>query len=176
MNQNKVASILKTYGVINGIAGIILAIIIGSDLGGEIAFSFAAAVVVGSFGIYAFGEVIEILHDIRENTKSMGVSDKTLGQSFIATRNNKKVKSEHYNEKPLSSVGNTSKQDGQTSPKSEKTEQTSKESNTVEEAFFDTRRNGIGENIVCPKCGTSQRGNRNMCYNCALPFKYRDEI
>lgn len=28
--------------------------------------------------------------------------------------------------------------------------------------------------IVCPRCGRRQRGNRNFCYSCELPFRYEE--
>lgn len=29
--------------------------------------------------------------------------------------------------------------------------------------------------ICCPRCGKKQRGNRNFCYNCEVPFIYETE-
>jgi len=31
------------------------------------------------------------------------------------------------------------------------------------------------ENIACPNCGRKQKGNRNACYFCAIPFQYENE-
>ena len=31
------------------------------------------------------------------------------------------------------------------------------------------------EVIACPRCGRRQRGNRNACYACGLPFQYEAE-
>jgi len=29
--------------------------------------------------------------------------------------------------------------------------------------------------ITCPRCGKSQKGNRNLCLFCSLPFRYKSE-
>ena len=31
------------------------------------------------------------------------------------------------------------------------------------------------EVIRCPRCGRRQKGDRNCCYACGLPFRYEDE-
>lgn len=31
------------------------------------------------------------------------------------------------------------------------------------------------EVITCPRCGRRQRGNRDSCYACGLPFQYENE-
>ena len=31
------------------------------------------------------------------------------------------------------------------------------------------------EVIACPRCGRRQKGNRDSCYACGLPFQYEDE-
>lgn len=70
-NENSVAKILKVYGIVNGIASLVLAIILHHNL--PRAFDslwiveFGAGL-VASFLIYAFGEVIQLLQDIKYNT------------------------------------------------------------------------------------------------------------
>ena len=39
-------------------------------------------------------------------------------------------------------------------------------------AVFPTR---TEEAIACPRCRRRQKGNRNTCYACGLPFQYEDE-
>ena len=39
------------------------------------------------------------------------------------------------------------------------------------EAVFPRR---TDELIACPRCGKRQRGNRNFCYSCELPFRYEE--
>ena len=39
------------------------------------------------------------------------------------------------------------------------------------EAVFPRRTDDL---IACPRCGRRQRGNRNFCYSCELPFRYED--
>lgn len=69
--SNKVADILQTYAALNGIAGFGLMFYIASDFNWVIAIFFFAAVVVASFLIYAFGEVIKLLQQIKDNTSGM---------------------------------------------------------------------------------------------------------
>ena len=75
--KNKVAEILKGYAIVNALAGVILGIIYAvgvnkffSSGGTAIAIFvlFASATAVASFGIYAFGELIQLLQDIKNNT------------------------------------------------------------------------------------------------------------
>lgn len=66
--QNIVAKILQVYACLNAAAWVIFAIIIAGEMGGIIAvLSFAIGVVV-SFFIYALGEIIELLNQIKLNT------------------------------------------------------------------------------------------------------------
>ena len=67
-NKNMVAVILKVYAIVNaiGLSGL-------SDSYNEI-FNmvytiFLGACIVVSFGIYAFGEVVQLLQDIKDGTK-----------------------------------------------------------------------------------------------------------
>ena len=72
--SNEVADILQTYAAINGIAGFGLMFYIASDFNWVIAVLYFAAIVVVSFLIYAFGEVIKLLQQIRDNTSGMSES------------------------------------------------------------------------------------------------------
>ncbi len=72
--SNKVADILQTYAIINGIAGFGLMFYIASGFNWVIAIFYFAAVVVASFLIYAFGEVIKLLQQIKDNTDGMSGS------------------------------------------------------------------------------------------------------
>ena len=72
--SNEVADILQTYAAINGIAGFGLMFYIASDFNWVIAVLYFAAIVVVSFLIYAFGEVIKLLQQIRDNTSGMSKS------------------------------------------------------------------------------------------------------
>ena len=66
--KNLVAKILQVYAWLNAVSGIILAIFIASEMSGIIAFIFGALVIVVSFFIYALGEIIELLDQIKLNT------------------------------------------------------------------------------------------------------------
>lgn len=72
--SNEVADILQTYAAINGIAGFGLMFYIASDFNWVIASFYFAAVIVASFLIYAFGEVIKLLQQIKDNTSGMSES------------------------------------------------------------------------------------------------------
>lgn len=63
--ENKVARILQYYGILNGIACIFIAIILGVN--GDPWIIFLAAGFLSSFLIYAFGEVVQLLQDIKNN-------------------------------------------------------------------------------------------------------------
>ena len=66
--KNLVAKILQVYACINAVAGIILAIFIAAEMSGIVAFIFGALAIVVSFFIYALGEIIELLDQIKLNT------------------------------------------------------------------------------------------------------------
>lgn len=67
-SKNMVAKILQIYAWLNGIAGAILAIVMGKSVGGYIAVISFAIVLVASFLIYALGEMIELLNQIQINS------------------------------------------------------------------------------------------------------------
>ena len=65
--KNSVANILKNYSYINGAVGIILALILWEEL--EIlSILIISMVIFINFLIYALGEVIELLYQIKINT------------------------------------------------------------------------------------------------------------
>ena len=70
-STNSVAKILKIYGWLNGIACIILGIILYNNLPGTFDYLWIVEVSAGilfSFLLYACGEAIQLLQDIRNNT------------------------------------------------------------------------------------------------------------
>lgn len=69
-SKNTVAQVLKVYAIINFIAGIILSFTIGSDIIDGIGIYFFAVSLVINFAIFAFGEVVQLLHDIKINTSN----------------------------------------------------------------------------------------------------------
>lgn len=66
--QNIVAKILQVYACLNAAAWVILAIIIAGEMGGIIAILACAVGILVSFFIYALGEIIELLNQIKLNT------------------------------------------------------------------------------------------------------------
>lgn len=66
--NNFVANVIKIYSVVNLIGVIILTLILSDSMGGFYAFVFFCIGPVVSFGMYAFGEIISLLQDIKDNT------------------------------------------------------------------------------------------------------------
>lgn len=67
--KNTVAVILHVYGWLNAICGIIVAIMLAiEDVNPLIISAELAAILVASFLIYALGEIIALLHEIKLNT------------------------------------------------------------------------------------------------------------
>ena len=65
--DNTVASLLKHCAMVNGAVSIIIAIILNSKYGPLWIIELLAGI-IASLLLYAFGEVVQILHDIRKNT------------------------------------------------------------------------------------------------------------
>ena len=64
--KNQVAKILQIYACVNAVAGLIFSCTIGD----EIAIIIFAITLIASFLIYALGEIIELLNQIKENTSN----------------------------------------------------------------------------------------------------------
>ena len=67
--KNTVAKILQIYAIINAVAGAIMTFVLADSLEWTIALIWLALVLVVSFFIYAFGEIIELLTEIKLNTR-----------------------------------------------------------------------------------------------------------
>ena len=67
-SRNTVATIIQVYAYLNVIAGAILSFIAADEVSGIVAVLFFAAVLFVSFMLYAFGEIIALLQDIKNNT------------------------------------------------------------------------------------------------------------
>ena len=66
MNKHKLADFIKGYSILNGVCWVILFFFM---LGNPIVAIFAlAAGILVSVGMYTIGEVLQILHEIRNNT------------------------------------------------------------------------------------------------------------
>jgi hypothetical protein len=85
--ENKVASILKTVGKVFAVIGIISALFIGGTLSGSgfdggIAFGTFVFILLSSgfstLCIYAFGEVIDLLQSIKNDTYFLEKSSKQI--------------------------------------------------------------------------------------------------
>lgn len=74
-SKNIVAKIIQVYAWLNAIAGLILATNIADNYYSTIyAFVFFAVVLFVSFMLYAFGEIIELLQGIKNNTYAPNVN------------------------------------------------------------------------------------------------------
>ncbi|WP_125115447.1 hypothetical protein [Agathobaculum sp. Marseille-P7918] len=70
--KNVVATVLKIYAIINAVAGLVIFFSMQEsyvDLIESLSFAFLGLCLVFSFGSYAFGEVIQLLQDIKDNTR-----------------------------------------------------------------------------------------------------------
>ena len=78
-SNNIVAKILQVYAYLNTAAGVIVALLLGKELGElgtVVAIYLFAAVLVASFLIFALGEIIDLLQNVKENTsKNVEISD-----------------------------------------------------------------------------------------------------
>ena len=76
--KNLVAKIMQIYAIVNAVAGAIVMILIADSLEWTVALVWFALVLVVSFFIYAFGEIIELLTEIKINTSSSAPIDESF--------------------------------------------------------------------------------------------------
>lgn len=93
--RNTVAKTIKMYAIINAIAGIILAIkassselftLYGSTFYGQgisVFVLIASTGIVVSFGIYALGEIIDLLQGIKDNIEKSKNDEKDESNSVL---------------------------------------------------------------------------------------------
>ena len=78
-SKNVVAKILQVYAYLNTAAGLVVALQLNKklgELGTVVAIYLFAAVLVASFLIFALGEIIDLLQNVKENTsRKMKISD-----------------------------------------------------------------------------------------------------
>ncbi len=75
-SNNIVAKVLQVYAYLNVAAGLILAFQLNKELGAMVAWFVFAAVLVASFFIFALGEIIDLLQNLKDNTnKTAEISD-----------------------------------------------------------------------------------------------------
>ena len=67
--KNIVAQVLKVYAIINFVVCLIMSVNIGNIFDGMGIYFFAVSLVV-NFGIFAFGEVVQLMQDIKINTQN----------------------------------------------------------------------------------------------------------
>lgn len=67
-SNNIVAKVLQVYAYLNAAAGIILAILLIKEWGAMVAAFIFALVLVINFLIFALGEIIDLLQNLKENT------------------------------------------------------------------------------------------------------------
>ena len=79
--KNLVAKILQIYALVNAVAGAVLMFIIADSLEWTVAIIWFALALVVSFFIYAFGEIIELLTEIKINSSGSSSVDEAF-ESF----------------------------------------------------------------------------------------------
>ena len=67
-SNNIVAKILQVYAYVNAASGLILALAVTEELGAVVAIVLFSLVLVASFFIFALGEIIDLLQNLKENT------------------------------------------------------------------------------------------------------------
>jgi len=67
-SNNIVAKILQVYAYVNAASGLILALALNKELGAVLAWIMFALVLVASFLVFALGEIIDLLQNLKENT------------------------------------------------------------------------------------------------------------
>mgnify|MGYP000096879077 CR=1 FL=1 len=67
-SNNIVAKILQVYAYVNAFFGMILATALKHELGALLAWIMFALTLVASFFIFALGEIIDLLQNLKENT------------------------------------------------------------------------------------------------------------
>ena len=67
-SKNIVAKIIQVYAYVNAAAWVILAFVIADALNWEVALGAFAVGLFASFLLYAFGEIIDLLQEIKSNT------------------------------------------------------------------------------------------------------------
>ena len=72
--KNTVAKVLKIYAIVNAGCGLLLGLYWGVESDSPIILDICICVIaisiVASFGIYAFGEVVQLLQDIKDGTNN----------------------------------------------------------------------------------------------------------
>lgn len=70
--ENNVAKVLKIYAIVNAACGFLLGLYFRGESDNPIIVGiciyFIATSIIASFGIYAFGEVVQLLQDIKDGT------------------------------------------------------------------------------------------------------------
>lgn len=67
-SNNIVAKILQVYAYVNAASGLILALALNEELGAVVAWVVFVLTLVASFFIFALGEIIDLLQNLKENT------------------------------------------------------------------------------------------------------------
>ena len=151
---NKYAHTLHIIGIIIIILGVIGSLIAGSATG-YYSFNWTVALVgilssvVSGIIFLGFSEIIELLDSINRklDTKLSSHEAKVTPSPVVPQKAVSANSGPAQAQKPISQ--------GET-------------------VVFDFR--PTNEPIVCPKCGTSQRNNRNVCMNCGAQFKFLKDM
>lgn len=114
---------------------------------------------VGSLAVYGFGQLIE----------NSDIQRRYFEKQLALLQN---IPAGQKKEEPSNQQKKRDAAPIDTAP--EKTKEEKKGDSSSENfAVFPSRTDDL---ISCPRCKKCQRGNRDLCWNCALPFQYENEM
>lgn len=114
---------------------------------------------VGSLAVYGFGQLVE----------NSNIQRRYLEKQLALLQN---ISVGQKTDEPSNQPKNHDVTPIDTAPEEPKEEEKG-DASPENPAVFPAR---TDEFISCPRCKKRQRGNRDLCWNCALPFQYENEI
>ena len=114
---------------------------------------------IGSLAVYGFGQLIE----------NSDIQRGYLEKQFALLQN---ISVDQKEKEPSNQSKNPKTTLIDTTPKAS-IEAEKGDVSLENSAVFPSRTDDL---ISCPHCKKRQRGNRDLCWNCALPFQYEDEM
>lgn len=151
-SKNIVAKIIQVYAYVNAAAWVILAFVIADALNWGIAIGTFAVGLFASFLLYAFGEIIDLLQEIKSNTFP---KPKTIVTNELSMQGNVKQKggAPSVTDESVEKTCTPAPVQSAAIPSAGK--MVTVTSNDVEPGY-----------IKCPSCGLIQSEQRNVCWDC----------
>lgn len=85
--KNRISKIAKVFGIVTASMGGILGLYYMIDYDGTIGAIVLVAGLISGFFFYAFGEIIQLLQDIKDNTKELDKVAKHTKSAFTVDTN-----------------------------------------------------------------------------------------